>query len=202
MEKIELAPGIAIYSNVIPNSNQLLKDLQEATEEDSIIKWHPPMIIKGGQDVVDYSIRKVEVIGIPFELSKERLLDPKTPEESFKNQIGNLLYVSMQPSIDNYKTTYSVNLEGWQDAYQLLRYGQDNFFNNHIDDSPKYHRRVSLVYYLNDGYEGGEITFSRFGIEYKPKANELLIFPSTYTYNHSVKEVTSGTRYAVVTWLR
>jgi predicted 2-oxoglutarate/Fe(II)-dependent dioxygenase YbiX len=46
----------------------------------------------------------------------------------------------------------------------------------------------------------GELTFDRFGIEYKPKANQLIIFPSTFVYNHSVKEVISGKRYVVVSW--
>jgi predicted 2-oxoglutarate/Fe(II)-dependent dioxygenase YbiX len=55
---------------------------------------------------------------------------------------------------------------------------------------------------MNDNYTGGEISFPRFGITYKPKANELLMFPSNYVYNHSVAEVTAGNRYAVVTWGR
>jgi predicted 2-oxoglutarate/Fe(II)-dependent dioxygenase YbiX len=55
---------------------------------------------------------------------------------------------------------------------------------------------------MNDNYSGGEINFPRFGISYKPAANEILMFPSTYVYNHSVSEVTEGTRYAVVSWMK
>ena len=61
---------------------------------------------------------------------------------------------------------------------------------------------MSWVYYINDDYTGGEIVFPRFGITYKPAKDELLIFPSTYVYNHSVLPVIEGTRYAVVSWLR
>jgi Rps23 Pro-64 3,4-dihydroxylase Tpa1-like proline 4-hydroxylase len=55
---------------------------------------------------------------------------------------------------------------------------------------------------MNDNYIGGEIKFPRFNVTHKPKANELLIFPSGYTYNHSVLPVESGTRYAIVGWLK
>lgn len=88
------------------------------------------------------------------------------------------------------------------DSYQILKYSKGQKFTNHIDDHPQYLRRISSIYYINDDYIGGEINFSRFNISYKPKANELLVFPSTYVYNHSVSEVTDGTRYSVVSWLK
>jgi predicted 2-oxoglutarate/Fe(II)-dependent dioxygenase YbiX len=61
---------------------------------------------------------------------------------------------------------------------------------------------MSTVYYLNDNYTGGEINFPRFNVTFKPKANQMIIFPSTYVYNHSVSPVIEGQRYAVVSWLR
>ena len=76
------------------------------------------------------------------------------------------------------------------------------FFSNHIDDHKDYPRRVSTVYYLNDNYTGGEINFPRFGITFKPKANQMIVFPSNFMYNHSVSPVIEGNRYAVVSWLR
>lgn len=207
MEKKELAPGIILYSNVIPNYKDVLHNLQEATADGSVITWGQPLIVRDGKAIVDYNQRKVDVIGISFEQSKEIMLDPPNAIESFKNKLGNIFYISFQPSIDDYKRIHGLgstgtHLEGWQDSYQLLRYGKGNFFNNHFDDSVQHHRRVSIVYYLNDDYVGGEITFNRFNITYKPKANDLIMFPSSYIYTHSVSEVTEGTRYALVTWLR
>ena len=207
MKKKQLAPGIMLYSNVIPNHEEILHNLKEATVDESAITWGEPRIVRNGQSMVDYNQRKVDVIGISFEQYKEIMLDPPNVIESFKNKLGNMFYVSLQPSIDDYKASYGLgsigtHLEGWQDSYQLLRYGKNNFFNNHFDDSVQHHRRISIVYYLNDDYVGGEITFNRFGLTYKPKANDLLIFPSSYVYTHSVAEVAEGTRYALVTWIR
>jgi predicted 2-oxoglutarate/Fe(II)-dependent dioxygenase YbiX len=61
---------------------------------------------------------------------------------------------------------------------------------------------MSWVYYINDDYTGGEISFPRFNLTYKPVANEFIVFPSNYIYNHSVLPVIEGTRYAVVSWLK
>jgi predicted 2-oxoglutarate/Fe(II)-dependent dioxygenase YbiX len=54
--------------------------------------------------------------------------------------------------------------------------------------------------YFNDDYVGGEIEFPEFDIFYKPQLGDILVFPSSFIYNHSVKEVTSGVRYAAVNW--
>ena len=86
--------------------------------------------------------------------------------------------------------------EGWQ----ILKYGVGQHFVNHVDDSKGYPRTVSMSFYLNDNYEGGEIEFPRFGIQVKPEANQLIMFPSNYVYNHVVNPVTKGTRYAIVGW--
>jgi len=89
-----------------------------------------------------------------------------------------------------------------QDSYQFLKYGEGQFFNNHMDDCLKYHRRISYSMYLNEDYEGGEINFPRYGLSIKPKAHDMVIFPAGYTFNHSVSTVTKGTRYCIVAWTK
>lgn len=59
---------------------------------------------------------------------------------------------------------------------------------NHTDPSLDY----ACVAYLNDDYEGGEVFFSRFGIDLKPKPGSLLIFPTTEEWSHGVYEVKAG----------
>jgi hypothetical protein len=53
----------------------------------------------------------------------------------------------------------------------------------------------SLVAYLNDDYEGGEISFPGHNIEVKPKAGSLIMFPSQTPFIHEVKPIISGDRY-------
>jgi hypothetical protein len=53
----------------------------------------------------------------------------------------------------------------------------------------------SLVAYVNDDYEGGEISFPNHNVTIKPKAGSLIMFPSQEPYIHEVKPIVSGIRY-------
>ena len=200
VEMEELAPGIIVYSNVIPEHELLIKNIQEVLET-GIINWDPPRIVKDGKDEVDYDVRKLDCLAITYELAKEIIQYPHDPVEAFKNSLGNIFYKNLTPLEEEYKNYFAFETS-WHDIYNILKYEKGHFFINHLDDCQQYHRRVSCVYYLNDDYEGGEIEFPRFNLKYKPKANELLLFPSGYSYNHSVHEIIKGTRYSVVSWLR
>jgi 2OG-Fe(II) oxygenase superfamily len=54
---------------------------------------------------------------------------------------------------------------------------------------------ISVVLYLNDDYEGGEIYFKEQDIEVKPSAGSLIIFPSYEPYYHESKPIVSGVKY-------
>ena len=202
MNKIEIAPGIMVYSDVMDNYKDFIPDLEDAMQSQTQgLEWRPPYIVRDGEHVVDNHIRSLDTFGIDYEQSKALIDSPNTPFESFANILGNRFFIAFDPIEKDYQNHYRITMES-HDIYNILRYGKGHFFTNHVDDSQAFHRRMSIVYYANDNYTGGEITFERFGIEYKPKANEAIIFPSTYVYNHSVKPVTDGTRYAVVSWLK
>jgi Rps23 Pro-64 3,4-dihydroxylase Tpa1-like proline 4-hydroxylase len=104
-------------------------------------------------------------------------------------------------AIDRYIAEFHVPCSQKED-YEILKYGKDNFFIDHVDDGLFMSRKVSLVYYFNDDYEGGEIHFPRFNVTIKPKANQLILFPAAYIYNHNVNPIISGTRYSMVNWLK
>ena len=59
--------------------------------------------------------------------------------------------------------------------------------------------QVSVLLFLNDDYEGGEIIVA--DNEYNPTAGSALIFPSNFMFPHEVKSVTKGERWSVVSWL-
>lgn len=62
-------------------------------------------------------------------------------------------------------------------------------------------RDISLLFYLNDNYTGGELEFTQLGLKIKPKTGMMIAFPSYKEFSHKVHPVTSGTRYSLVTWL-
>lgn len=199
MNKEEIAPGIVVYSDVIPNSENLYKDLEAALAEANM-QWGVAAVREGDKEHINTMSRSTSTIGITY---RGGMIDEPTKNSGEALIIGmnNLFFEHFDPRERDYKAMYNIDTV-WHDTYGILKYGIGQQFTNHIDDHQDYHRRVSTVYYMNDNYTGGEINFPRFGITYKPKANDLIVFPSTYVYNHSVSPVIEGTRYAVVSWLR
>lgn len=198
MKKKELAPGIIVYQNVINEYGSLIPDIEDAVSLNAI-SWVQASVKEKDFDGVNTKSRDTFTISITY--SDSSLVDLSSPFSSFNSILGKTFFESFDPLERDYMSTYNVWMSS-HDQYQILKYGVGQKFINHIDDHQDYHRRISTVYYINDDYTGGEIEFPRFQISYKPKANELLIFPSTYVYNHSVNEVMSGTRYSVVSWMK
>ena len=61
-------------------------------------------------------------------------------------------------------------------------------------------RDFSVLIYLNETFEGGEIDFPNFGMKFKPRRGLLIAFPSDHRYVHAARPVTHGVRYAIVSW--
>jgi len=62
-------------------------------------------------------------------------------------------------------------------------------------------RDISILYYLNDEYTGGELEFTKLGLTIRPKKGMMIAFPSYKEFAHKVHPVKSGVRYSLVTWL-
>jgi predicted 2-oxoglutarate/Fe(II)-dependent dioxygenase YbiX len=198
--KEEIAPGIVVYSDVIPGSENLHIDIEKGIVL-SNLKWVLAEVKEDFDAMVNTNTRDTQTIGVPYLGKTKNISSVNDASESFLTSLNNKFFENFDPIEKDYMSLYAIFSE-WHDTYGILKYGQGQKFTNHIDDHPAYHRRISTVYYLNDNYTGGEINFPRFGITLKPKANQMIIFPSTYVYNHSVSPVIEGERYAVVSWMR
>jgi hypothetical protein len=199
MNKKELVPGIVVYSNAITYDGSLAFDIEEGLSS-AQIEWQLAGVKTGDEEAKkDKDLRDTFVV--PVRYSDKTITDVVGFKDEFFSSLSNLFLENLGPLEHDYKLSYGLSTT-WHDQYSILKYGVGQKFVNHIDDHKDYHRRMSTIYYANDDYEGGEIVFPRFGITYKPAANDFVVFPSTYVYNHSVLPVTKGTRYAVVSWLR
>jgi hypothetical protein len=84
---------------------------------------------------------------------------------------------------------------------QVAKWEKGTSLNLHVDDLGYVtDNHIPTLIYLNDDYEGGEISFATHDITIKPKVGDLLIFPGNMHYAHEVKEVLSGTRYTLPIW--
>lgn len=184
-----LAPGITLFENVFINSLSYIEKIKEEN-----ISWRAAEVLvneKENESGKNYKARDTDLIMLPHYESNET----GTLANFSKD-----FYLNIKPYLDEYMNYYYAKIEKFESP-QLLRYGKEQKFHDHIDDHPFFTRRISLTYYLNDDYEGGDVEFKRHGLKFKAKKNDLLIFPSNFIYNHEVHPVTKGLRYVVVQWM-
>lgn len=169
MNSVEIGPAIYLYTEV---------GLSESFLE--IIK-DPSIVFTKANDGLDTFI-------LNKDLNQEiyNLIDKKFTEIE-KDYLKNF-------NIDSLK----MNLYDKRQILYFLKYNKVVWDTRHFDDIHQDDpRRVSVVYYPNDDYEGGEIEFPRFNVKIKPPKDSALIFSASYPYDHLVHEISGGTRYAI-----
>lgn len=103
--------------------------------------------------------------------------------------------------VGDYCERYRINIQ-FDEGYSILKYSEGQEYKVHTDYSESLPRYLSALILLNPkDYEGGGTYFSHFEEEVKPDSPALVLFPSNYAYAHQALPVTSGTKYAIVTWL-
>jgi len=185
----ELAPGIVVFENVFSESMKYIEQISKQG-----ISWRSAEVLVNqnqNESGTNTKARDTDLIMLPHHDSKESgILSDFTRE----------FHKEMKVCLDQYMDHYYAKIEKFESP-QLLRYGKEQMFHDHIDDHPFFTRRISLTYYLNDDYAGGDVEFKRHGLRFKAKKNDLLIFPSNFIYNHQVHPVTDGLRYVIVQWM-
>lgn len=86
-------------------------------------------------------------------------------------------------------------------GYELLKYGEGQYYIQHTDSYKEEQRTLSCSFALNDDFKGGEFALFDREIQLKPKKGSVLVFPSNFMYPHEICPVTKNTRYSIITWL-
>jgi predicted 2-oxoglutarate/Fe(II)-dependent dioxygenase YbiX len=78
-----------------------------------------------------------------------------------------------------------------------MQYHTDYIISQRDMPGPKFH--TTCTFYINDNYDGGDLEFyiDNNIINHKPKAGDLVVFPSTDPYYHGVKRISNGNKYFV-----
>ena len=109
---------------------------------------------------------------------------------------------------------YDLRIDYWERP-DVLVYPPGGFYRPHNDGEAVEHdpvayewrwrrsmdRDISVVWYLNEDFEGGGLWFPPFQYLIRPQTGMVVTFPSTHEYAHTAQPVVSGMRYAVVTWM-
>ena len=197
-----VAPGIAVFNNILPEGEKIMEDLEYSVSQ-NIIQWSVAQVAGKSDPEKNTYVRDTFSLGAPMPPRDIPAPDEMSapPRLMLEYGMGCTFRDAFHEPLTNYLNFYGIEIKEY-DSYQILKYGVGQKFDKHTDDHWRFPRRVSLTYYANDAYEGGEIEFDQFNVKIKPEKGTLLLFPSTFVYSHKVYPVTSGTRYAVVQWMR
>jgi predicted 2-oxoglutarate/Fe(II)-dependent dioxygenase YbiX len=187
--------AIAVYENIWENHKETIDSIKNITSEtDSKIKFVP------SQTNADISTKNSLHQSIRTSDSLNLTHAAKVNNEMRK--INNACYELISSALQNYREKFKIEHKILDaETYGILKYSKGNQYKQHYDGGTDSSRSVSVLIYLNDDYEGGEIEFINFNEKIKPKAGTMILFPSNYAYLHAAHPVTSGEKYVVVTWL-
>jgi hypothetical protein len=203
-EKKDLGNGIYLYKGVVKKEFDVINKLEntlgstagygELSPEGKMYHWNPAYVgyqklMPNYRDCVDFKFKKTDI-------------EHDHSEDSLKLQgLWQDLYDAQKEAVDDYCKIHNImELKYWE-AFNFIKYGPGQHFQEHHDHGYSYNCTVSLVAYVNDDYEGGELFFRLQNLKVKPEAGDLFIFPSNFMYPHQAMPVHSGTKYSVVTML-
>lgn len=136
----------------------------------------------------------------------QRRVTERIPLGEWRQRINNLV-TSIYTKLA--KQCFDAELD-WLEAPDLMRYHEGGFYIRHADsqnfdaNTQKWNkvidRDISMLIYLNDEFEGGELSFYRLNYQIRPRAGAVVLFPSDHRFLHQAEKVTKGKRYAIVSW--
>jgi hypothetical protein len=196
-EKEDFGNGIICYRNVIKSDIDVIGRLEANLKPEgdtTSYSWLPAYVgykqlMPSYRDCNDFKFKKTD-------------LENDKSEVSLKLQdLWQDVYDAQFPAVEDYRKQFNImDLKYWE-AFNFIKYGPGQHFQEHHDHGFSYNCTVSLVAYPNDDYEGGELYFRLQDLKIKPKAGDLYIFPSNFMYPHVAMPVSSGTKYSIVTML-
>lgn len=186
--------GIAIYRNELPkdlNIPQRLEKLMTVDPSHQYYKWGEALVghqqkMPEYRDCWDFKVGEV------FANASK-----KTEFEDLYN-IYDQVKTKIKNCVNQYCGLYNITMN-YMEAINFVKYQKNQHFHFHADHGFSYVCTVSSIAYLNDDYEGGELSFHTLDLKYKPVCGDILVFPSAYIYAHAALPVINGTKYSAVT---
>lgn len=198
----ELYPMIDIYTGLLPDADELYSIMKESEET------------ANGK----YYLRTWDEWSV-FGTYAQQKHDPNEAREygeryDKEKKLSDRVYEAYNLAINDYLERHNVTLpegsELMSSSFSKYKDDVDLLNNNmamqyHTDfivaerDMPGRKFFLTCTTYINDDYEGGDIEFYMDGKLYnhKPKAGDILVFPSIAPYWHGVKTIRSGSKYFI-----
>jgi len=186
---------VLIYHDALPKDLNIIDRLEEVVSDQANQYNYSEAMVGYGMKMPEYR----DCFDLKF---KKTDIENDQSEASLKLQsLWTDVHFRKLQAVKDYTKRYNVGELRYWEALNFVKYGPGQHFQEHTDHGFSYNCVVSMVGYVNDDYEGGEIAFRMQGINVKPKAGDLFVFPSNFMYPHRAMPVHSGTKYSIVTML-
>jgi hypothetical protein len=202
MQIEEIAKCLLVYRGVFDASMFLELLEKECAQDWGYLSWFQTTV---GSDN-GYSVRPDYRSSLGCELAPLYV----EPENITNNRVVPLvgewhkIAAGLEDVIWHYRNSYGIGLSS-NEGYRVLKYGAGAEYRGHIDHAPDNGRVLSMVGFLNGGFDGGELTFPLMGVAIKPEAGSVVMFPSNFPYYHYAAAVgvnDTSIKYSLVTWFR
>jgi len=209
-EKLVIAPQIIVYKNLFEHCDELIDIIENKDRTDSLWpKWEP--WYDQGENISQLFYRK-------------DFYSEDNDEKKILKYIANVYDFIQKEYLDDYlkeKGVWPTYINQWEKVYEKLdpvpiniyKYSEELFktkskdglmLEYHVDEMPEindsdWHQIVTITFYLNDNYDGGEICFyseaENKAYKYKPKKGDVTVFPSGAPFYHAVENFSGADRY-------
>jgi hypothetical protein len=199
----ELYPGVIVYRNMLSNPDKAY-EIMMRSEESSAGKY----FFKTWDPWAHFGTYTQAKFGT--ELAQAELGPIFEEEKSLYEEIA----ISYDKAISHYFKHTGIEIpegarysgQSWCKYFNKI----DNLKNNmtmqyHTDyiisqrDMPGEKFHTTCTFYINDNYNGGDIEFYINGdiVNHKPKAGDLVVFPSGAPFFHGVKTIPDGNKFFI-----
>ena len=203
LDWIEIYPGVIVYRNMLSNPEEAYETMMNSeTSSDGkyfFRKWEP------WSHFGTYTQAK---FGEEF---NEAIRDLNFDKEK---KLFDEIAISYDKAISHYFKHTGIDIpegarysgQSWCKYFNkidtlknkmTMQYHTDYIISEKDMPGPKFH--TTCTFYINDNYNGGDIEFYVNGdiVNHKPKAGDLVVFPSTPPHFHGVKTIPDGNKFFI-----
>lgn len=206
MIREEIYPKVIVYHDAMPNCEEFLRISQTSTKYSTeITEW--------------YTLGNQNMIKNYPHLMFEHFPNADEWKQSFEpmdNPLTDMASNAFYASTSDYVESNSISIPNWvhgtptinshfaksKDEFLAMQYHTDFIMSQ--TNCRGFKHWVTCNIYLNDDYDGGELSFKIFKnntefdfVKYKPRAGDALVFPSHPPYFHGVHKTLKKEKYFI-----
>lgn len=189
--------NIVYFKSIIENYQEII-DAIESLSNDAVSDWRP---WNGHGSSTRYGDIK--------DVRRDKIVEINSDKDRAKAAFAiNCLTNKMSECAIEYANIFNIDREALYYAVSLLtdprtmmginKYDEGSFMGSHVDfNEDNYYLAYTIVVYLNDDYEGGELYFNDLDIKIKPQAGSIIMYPSSAPYSHQSLKVLKGRKMLI-----